>query len=191
MPTMEADFNWGDVEASTPIHPKGDYELTIVGVRGAAWPKTDKAGNTTGVVVERISFRPRIVGVYNSEGKLKSELNGKEIRDKGCEGIAIWLHSSGGREMGKRTMMAILGYNPQEEVEEKKFNKFLKDSGVDLGWKHEENEAGDGYVLTIGEGYEKLFVGKSVRVQMEPETRTVEGKEPRTSQNYMRISPVN
>ena len=115
MPTMEADFNWGDVQASTPIHPKGEYELTIVGVRGSAWPKRDKAGNTTGEVVKVIRIRPRIVGVYNSEGKLKSELDGKTIRDKSCENINLWLHSDGGREMAKRYMRAILGYNSAED----------------------------------------------------------------------------
>ena len=191
MPTMEADFSWGDVQASTPIHPKGEYELTIVGVRGSAWPKRDKAGNTTGEVVKVIRFRPRIVGVYNSEGKLKTELNGKEIKDKACENISLWVHSEGGLGMSKRHMMAVLGYNSADEVEEKKFDRFLKDAGVDLSFRHEENEAGDGYVLHIGEGWEKLFVGKNVRVQMEPETRKQEGKEDRISQNFTRLSAVN
>ena len=191
MPTMEADFSWGDVQASTPIHPKGEYELTIVGARGSAWPKRDQAGNTTGEIVKCIRLRPRVVGVYNSEGKLKSELDGKNIRDASCEAITLWLHSEGGRAMAKRYMMAILGYNPAEESDEKKFNKFLKDSGADLKWSHTENDAGDGYILTIGEGYEKLFVGKNVRVQMEPETRKVDGKEDRISQNFTRLSAVN
>jgi len=145
----------------------------------------------TGEVTRVIKFRPRIVGVYDSNGKLSTEQNGKSIKDMACEEINGWVHSDGGRTMTKKHMMAILGYNPNEETEEKQFNEFLKTSKADLSMKLEENEAGDGYVLRIGEGWDQLFKGKNVRVHMEPETRKVEGRDDVVQQNYVRISPVN
>jgi hypothetical protein len=188
---MDADFDWGDVQASVPIHPKADYELTIKNVRGSAWPKKDLGGNPTGDIVKVVKLRPEVVGVYDSKGKLKSEgADGKNIAGATAEEINLWIHSDGGRRQAKKAMMSVLGYNPEDEAEEKKFNKFIKDNSLDLGHKVEENEAGDGYVMTLGEGW-KMLVGKNVRAHMEPETRTVEGRDPVTSQNYVRLSPVN
>jgi hypothetical protein len=189
-PIMEADFTgWGDVSATTPIHPKGDYQLTIKSIRASAWAKTDRSGNPTGVITKVIRIRPEIVGVYNSEGKLKTELGKKNIKGAKCEDINIWLHSPGGREMGKGTMMAIAGYNPRDGEEEAAFDKFIAQQKLDLGWVTEETA--DGYVLTIGDGWETLLVGKNVRAHMDEETVEIEGREPRIQQNYVRLSPVN
>jgi len=160
-------------------------------VRGSAWPKRDKAGNVTGEVTRVIKFRPSIVGVYDSKGKLSGELDGKEVAGKTCEEINLWIHSEGGRGMAKQYMMAILGYNPNEGSDEAAFNEFLTESGSDLSTAYEENEAGDGYVMHLGDGWEQLFVGKNVRAHMEPQTREVEGRDPVTQQNYVRLSPVN
>ena len=190
-PIMEPDFDWGDVQASTPIYKKGEYELSITGVRGSAWYKKDKAGNPTTEITKVVKLRPRIVGVYNSEGKLSSEQEGKTIKDGQCEEINLWLHSEGGLKMSKKQMMSVCGYNPNDEADEKKFNEWLKSAKLNLGTKVEENESGDGLVLTIGDGWEKLLVGKNVKANMEPETREVEGRDPIVQQNYTRLSSVN
>ncbi len=188
---MEPDFDWGDVQASTPIYKKGEYELTITKVRGSAWRKKDKAGNPTDVITKVVKLRPRIVGVYDSSGKLHSEQEGKDIKDSACEEINFWIHSEGGRMMSKRQMMSVCGYNPFDEADEKKFNEFLKTSKLDLTAKVTESESGDGFVLVLGDGWEKLLVGKNVRANMEPEIQKIEGRDDTTRQNYTRLSSVN
>ena len=191
MPVMEPDFDWTDVQASVPIHKKGEYELTITGVRGSAWFKRDKAGNPTTDVTKVVKLRPCIVGVYNSNGKLLSEQDGKTIKDARCEEINFWIHSDGGRMMSKKQMMAICGYNSFDGKDEDKFNEFLKTSKLNLSSKIEESESGDGLVLVLGDGWEKLLVGKNVRANMEPETRKIEGRDDVVQQNYTRLSSVN
>lgn len=191
-PIMEPDFDWvEDVQASVPIFPKGDYEVTIKGLRGSAWPKRDKAGNPTGDVTKVIRLRPEIVGAYDSKGKLKGELDGKEIKGTMTGEANLWIHSKGGREQAKRIMGAIAGYNMREPAEEEKFNQFLKKSGLDLSTAVEERDEGEGLTLKLGEGWEKLLVGKNVRVHMEPETYKAEGREPVEQQNFVSFSPVN
>ena len=190
-PIMEPDFDWGDVQTSTPIYKKGEYELTITGVRGSAWYKRDKAGNPTTNITKVVKLRPRIVGVYNSDGKLLTEQDGKIIKDSQCEEINFWLHSEGGRKMSKSQMQSICGYNPFDEADEEKFNEFLKDSKLNLSSKVAENESGEGLILTIGDGWKTLLVGKNVRANMEPETRKQEGRDDVVQQNYTRLSSVN
>jgi len=191
-PRMEADFDWGEVQASVPIYPKGDYELSIKSIRGSAWPKKDAGGNPTGEVTKVVKIRPTVVGVYDSKGKLKGEsTEGKKIAGGAAEEINLWLNSDGGRRQSKKVIMAIFGYINDSETEEKKFNEFLKKNKLDLGHKVVENDAGDAFVVTLGEGW-KTLIGKNVRAHMEPETYTPKsGGEPETQQNYVRLSPVN
>lgn len=189
-PRMNADFDWGAVEISTPIYAKGDYVLEVTGIRGQAWMKTDRAGNALGVV-EKVAIKVQMVGVIDSKGKVSPEQDGKEIKGKACEDYNLWLHSPGGIKSAKKAMMAILGYNPMDDAEEKKFKKFLKDNTPDLSWESKENEAGDGYVLTLGDGWGQLFVGKNVRCGMEPGTREREGADPIEQQEMGFLSPVN
>lgn len=190
-PRMEADFDWADdVQASVPVYPKGEYEVTIHGVRASAWPKTDSNGNPTGEVTKVIRLIPRIKGVYDSKGKLKTELNGKVLADAPAEDINLWVHSEGGRRQAKKAMMAIAGYNPNDPAQEKEFNSFLKTSKLDLSTKLEEAEDGK-LSLIIGDGWETLLKGKNVRASMDIEIRQIEGKEPVEQQNYRSLSPVN
>lgn len=191
MPRMEADFEWTDVQASTPIYTKGVYELSIAGVRGSAWPKRDGAGNPTEDLTKVVRLRAKIVGVYDSAGKLKGEQDGRTIKGEPTEDINLWVHSSGGRKMAKGHMMAILGYNSRDAQDETKFNDFLKESKADLSTAVAENESGDGFVMTLGDGWEQLFVGKNVKAHMEPQTREIEGRDPVVQQNFTRLVPVN
>jgi hypothetical protein len=190
-PVFEPDFDWGEVQATTPVYPKGDYELTIKSVRGSAWPKTDKNGNPTGEITMVVRFRPEMVGAYDSKDKLSSKgPDGKDIKGGSCEDINLWIHSDGGRKMAKGYMMAVLGYNPRDGEQEKLFNKFLKDQKADLSASVEENDDGS-LSLKIGGGWEQLFVGKNVRAHMDEEIREIEGRDPVTQQNYVRLQPVN
>lgn len=189
-PRMEADFSWTEVQATTPIYEKGDYEITIKKVRGRAWEKKDKAGNPTGDVTKLIEIIPEMVGVYDSKGKLKTSQNGKEIKGQPCEPIPMWLTTQGALRMSKRSMMAICGYNPADETDEKKFDAFLKSASLDLKFNVVEREDGEGLTLEIGDGYEKLLVGKNVRASMEPEMRDREGADPVEQQRYTRLSPL-
>ena len=157
---------------------------------GAAWEKRDKNNVPTGIVTQVVRFRPEMVGVYDSNGKLKKSLDGKEIVGLQCEDINLWVHSDGGRKMAKGYMMSVLGFNSREQEDERKFNKFLKDQKADLTWKLEQTEEGN-YTLSLGSGWEQLFTGKNVRAHMEEEVREVEGRDPVTQQNYVRLSPVN
>ena len=192
MPRMEADFDWTGVSASTPIYPKGDYEVSVVGVRGRAWPKRDQNNIPTGVITQVVSCRVKMVGFYGSDKKLKSVgPDGKEIKGESVEDINLWMHSDGGRKMAKQQMMAIAGYNHNDPNDEKKFNAFLKSSELNLSFNAEENEAGDGYVLNIGDGWATLLDGKNVRASLDQSTRAVEGKEDILQQEYKRLSPVN
>jgi hypothetical protein len=189
-PIMEADFDWlGNTQASTPVFSKGEYELTIKSIRGQAWPKTDDSGNATGVITQKIALKPEMVGTFDSKGKLVGEQEGKVIKGIGCEDINFWMHSDGGKKMSKRQIMAILGYNPNNEQDEADFNAFIVKSKLDFSVKPVENDDGDGYVLVLGEGWNKL-VGQSVRSIMEPETRK-RGDEEVVQQNYKSLSPVN
>ena len=190
-PRMDPDFDWGGVQASTPVYSKGVYQVSIDGVRGSAWPKRDSKGDPTSEVTEVIRFRPKMMGVIGSDGKLKTEHEGKDIAGQSVEDINLWVHTEGGLKQAKRIMMAVLGYNPEDDSEEDKFNKFLKDSGKDLTWSREEREDGEGYILTIGEGWVELFKGKAAKVHMEPQTREVEGRDPIVQQNFTRVIPVN
>ncbi len=189
-PRMDADFDWGGVPLNAPIYPKGDYELEITGVRGAAWQKTDKHGNPMHIV-EKIALICKMVGVVDSKGKLKKEQDGKDIAGKPVEDFNLWTHSEGGRKSAKGSMMAILGYNPRELADEEKFIQFLKDNTPDLSFESKENEAGDGYVLILGDSWEQLFVGKNVRCSMEPGVRQREGADDVPQQEMGFLSPVN
>lgn len=186
-PRMEADFDWTEVQAAVPVHDKGDYELTIERVRAQAWYKNDKQGNQSSDITKVIKLTPRVVGQYDSTGKL--DTTGKAA-GKPAEEISLWIHSEGARQMSKKHMMAISGYNPNEESDEKKFNEFLRSSGLDLKTSVEEGEDGK-LILKIGEGYEKLLKGKNVRGALDQETYQAEGKEPVIQQKYARLSPVN
>lgn len=189
-PRMEPDFDWTDVQATTPVYPKGDYQITVVDIRGSAWPKTDDSGNATGVITKVVRFRNKMVGVYNSKGKLSTELDGKPIGGEAVEDLNLWVHSDGGRKMAKQSMMAILGYSPRDGQEEKKFNELLKKQKADLSTRLEEGEDGS-LSLVLGDGWKALFVGKNFRASLEEETREIPGRDPILQQNYQSISPVN
>lgn len=190
-PLMEADFNWTEeVQASVPVYEKGDYELTIKKVRGQAWYKPDEHGNPTEVITTVVKARPEMVGVINSEGKLKSEQNKKKIAGSPCEEINFWLTSDGAKRMSKRQLMAVAGYNPDEEEDEAAFNDFVKKSKLDLSFRVEERDDGK-LDLIIGDGWGTLLIGKNVRSHMEPETRERSGMDAVTQQNYVRLYPVN
>lgn len=189
-PRMEPDFEWTDVQATTPVYPKGDYELTVKSVRGSAWAKTDKEGNPTGAVVRVVRFKTQVVGVYDSKNKLKTEQNGRTIKDLPADDINIWVHSEGGRRMGKKYMMAIIGFDPNEPAEETKFNEWLAKQGVDLSARLTENDDG-GYGLAIGDGWEALFVGKNVKASLDVGVSEREGQEPQERQEINYLVPVN
>lgn len=191
-PRMEPDFDWSEVQASIPVYEKGDYEISIQKVRGVAWFKKDAQGQPTSDVTKAVRLTVKMVGVYDSKGKLKFEQDGKNIKDQPAEDLNLWVHSDGGKRQAKQRMMAIAGYTPDDQVQEKEFNDYLKNSKLDLSTVVEENEDGSGLVLNIGEGWEKLLVGKNVRASLDKESRTQEGKvEPIIQQNYVRLSPVN
>lgn len=189
-PIMEPDFDWTDVSAATPIYEKGTYELSSVNIKARAWRKTDENGNPTGEIVRVIDITPEMQGVVDSNGKLNTKQEGKEIKGQPAERLPLWIHSEGGRRQGKQRMMAICGYNPFEHEDEKKFDAFLKSSKLDLSVKLEEGDEGQ-ISITIGDGYEKLLVGKRFRAVMSPEKREIEGRDPIISQNYERVIPVN
>lgn len=185
-PRMEADFDWGDVQASVPTYEKGDYELSIERVRGQAWYKKDKAGNPTSEIVKVIKLVPKMVGQIDSKGQIDPKLAEKPVAE-----IQLYIHSEGARQMAKKQMMAIAGYNQDDEQDEKKFNEMLKQSGLDLKTSVEEDDEGK-LQLKIGEGYEKLLKGKHVRANMEKEMYTPPaGGEPEERQKYNRLTGVN
>ena len=188
---MDADFDWGGVQASTPVFKKGDYELEIKKVRGSAWPKKDKQGNPTGDITQVIRLRCEMQGVLDSKGKLQGKQDGKEIRGVTTEEANLWVHTDGGRKQAKKVMMAICGYNPEEQSDEDKFNAFLKKSGLDLSFKAIPKDDDSGYTLEIGEGWAALLEGKQVRCTMDEEIRKQEGREDSLQQNFVRFSPIN
>jgi hypothetical protein len=185
-PRMEADFDWGDVQASVPTYDKGDYEVVIERVRGQAWYKKDEKGNPTSEIVKVIKLAPKMIGQIDSKGQIDGKLADKPVSD-----IQLYIHSEGARTMAKKQMMAITGYNQDDEQDEKKFNEMLKQSGLDLKTSVEEDEEGK-LQLKIGEGYEKLLKGKHVRVNMEPEIYKQKGSDvEETRQKFNRLTGTN
>lgn len=194
-PRMDADFDWGDVQASTPIYEKGDYEIVIRRVRSAAWYKKDKSGNQTTDMSKVIRLAPEIVGRINSLGELETEYKDAEgrtieIAGKPAGDINLWMATKGGQTMSKRVLMAICGFDPTDDEVEKQFNRELKESGLNLSIVTEEDDEGK-LQFIIGDGYEKMLVNKHVRCHMEPRTREEEGRDPIVEQDYRRFWPVN
>lgn len=181
MPRFEPDFT--TVFATTPVWSKGDYEILIESVRGQAWDQV-KNGQETGTVVQVVKLRPKIKGVYDSKGKLQTEIDGVDIADQAAEEIALWIHSKGAMAMSKRAIMAILGYSEKEEED---FNEFLRTGSLDLSFEIEESE--DGYDVTLGSGWEQL-VGKLVGVHLDKQQVNIEGREPFEQQQYVRFFPA-
>lgn len=181
MPRFEPDF--AGVFASTPIWSKGDYELAIESVRGQAWDQV-KDGHETGVIVKVVKLRPKIKGMYDSNGKLITEVDGVDIADQAAEEISLWIHSKGAMAMSKRAIMAILGYDEKEEEE---FNNYLRGGNLDLSFDFEESD--EGYDVTLGSGWESL-AGKLVGAHLDKQQVNIEGREPFEQQQYIRFFPA-
>lgn len=158
-PRVEPDFD--KVHAQTPIWDKGLYELAIGKVAGRAYDKEEKGKVTT---VMYVGLRPKLVGVYDSAGKLHTDIDGTEIADQAVEEIRLYIHSQGAREFSKRIMMAIFGYDKKEEEQ---YNEFVKT--LDLRFDYEEKDGEDGYDVTLGAGWNEL-AGKRVKAQMKKGT---------------------
>lgn len=171
MITFEPDFS--TVHASTPIWKKGTYEITVSKVRGRAWDKTDEKTQEK-TMVRGVEIRLKLVGVYDSAGKLSTSMDGAEIAGKDVEPQTLYIHSDGAMAFSKRIMMAILGYKKEEEEE---FNEYFKTLDLKMGI---EEADGGGYDVTIGEGWQTL-AGKNVIVTLsegEREDKTTKQKLP-------------
>lgn len=175
--TWTPDFT--GVHANTPIYPRGEYELEITNIRGSAYIR-----ERDGATVKVVYLRPKMVGMYDSKGKLSPNgQDGSKIEGEDVEEIRFYLHSEGAMKMTKRQMMAILGYQRKEED---KFNKWA--SSADLSFKVEETEDGN-LSVTLGKGWQEL-VGKRVRASLDVELYEPDGREPEEQQQFASLQPV-
>lgn len=186
MPRFEPDFT--QVQASTPVYEKGPYELSTERISGSAWNKTDSGGDS--YQVRRVRIGCKVQGFIDSKGKVKKDHpEHGDIEGKDVKPIDLYIHSPGAMKMAKRQMMAILGYNADEPKDEEAFNEWLK-GGVDLGFDAEPSEDGDGFDVTLGDGWE-TFVGKRVIAYLDKEMyQRDESAEPEEQQVIGRLSPV-
>lgn len=185
MATKTADAwtpDFGATNAFTPIWPRGEYEVETKDVRGAAWEKTDEKSGTS-ILVKRIRITAKLNGVYDSEGELQDAgTDGKNVKDEDVTPFDIYLHSEGAMRMGKRIMMAILGYDKDDEEE---FNEWA--ASQDLSFNAEENEDGS-YDVTLGDGWDALK-GRLFIASLEPQMDDYGGEE-REVQNVRSTRPV-
>lgn len=186
MPRYEPDFT--GVTVAVPIYPKGRYELAVESVKGSAWDKTDdKTGETT--LVKRVGCRVTMVGAYDSKGKLKTAVGDmKDIAGKPVRNLDLYIHSEGAMRMAKGHMMAILGFNPRNEEHEQQFNEWIKSNGISFSFDAEPSEDGEGYGVTLGNGWETL-AGKRFVALLDKEIYKPEGGEPRENQVFSQVLP--
>lgn len=157
------------VTVNIPVHPKGPYLLNVKRVSGYAGPqKEDEDGKKkeSWFVYEgqKLSVGTRVtlelVGKFNSANELVP------FADLGFESNKVadntlWSHNKGSLEMSKKVVMAIMGYDKEEE---KEFDAWFaaQDFGIDV----DPVEGEDKYTAKLGNGWEQL-VGKNVRVQLD------------------------
>jgi hypothetical protein len=184
MPRIEPDFD--KVHAMTPVWGKGLYELVLGKPRGSAYDKSDdKTGKSTHVAF--VGVRPKIVGIFDSNGVLSTDVDGTDIEGQQVEEIRLYLHSQGAREFSKRIMMAIFGYEGDAKGEAE-YNEWVKT--LDLSFESEENEDGEGYTVTLGDGWQ-LLEGKHVKSMMDKGSFKDRNDEVKERQDFNSFFPVN
>lgn len=167
--------------ASTPIYKKGMYEIVVDKVQARAYDTTDDAGQSK--QVRMVTLRNKMVGVYDSKGKLLTTQDGAEIKGEDVEDVRLYIHSDGAMKFTKRILMAVLGYSKEEED---KFNEFL--AKQDVRFSIEEKETEDGYNVVLGSFWEGL-AGKHFKVGLSEGVYERNGvKEPQ--QNFDTYLPV-
>lgn len=137
--------------ATTPIYEKGDYQVKIVRCRPSVFL------NKNDEMRASINYDLKMVGQYNSKGKLDTKEEGKDVRPQ-----TLWLHTEKTEGMNKQFLMAAMGYSRTPEDEEAANKAFFS--------KHEfwiDGEPGDEN-FECGNGYHEP-VGRIVNVSLDVE----------------------
>lgn len=186
-PRFEPDFV--ETQVSTPVYPKGTYEVSITRVNGAAWTKeNDKTGES--YTVRRIRARAKMKGRYDSEGKLHDSIDDLgEIVDKDVAPVDFYIHSEGAMRVAKSNLMAVLGFNPRENEDEEAFNEWVQENEPDFGF--DETPLDDGsFEVDIGDGW-KTMEGRDAILMLDVEMYKPEGADkPEKRQRIATVLPV-
>lgn len=182
-PRIEPDFD--KVHAQTPVWDKGLYELRVDKIRGSAYDKKDESTGKVSTVAF-VGLRPKLVGIFDSNGQLATDIDGTDIAGQAVEEIKLYVHSQGAREFSKRIMMAILGYEKDQEAE---YNDYVRT--LDLGIDLDEREDGEeGYDVKLGDGW-NVLANKHVKAQMKKGSFKDRNDVQQERQDFDSFFPVN
>lgn len=119
------EFDPSVVQSGFEVFPKGEYELQV------GQPKAfERTNNKTGKTSFGVRF-PLTVGSGDYKGKRAM--------------FTYYLHTEGGQQMGKRFLMAALGYDRKQEDE---FNKAM--AGADWAYDTDSGAVGDAWRKATG-----------------------------------------
>ena len=144
---MRFDPDIGDADAVMPTY-EGLFDLEITGVKGFAYTREKDGAEIGGV-----EYKFKMVGEVDPEdGSVDSANEGKSVSSN-----RLYVHSRGALAMGKRLLMAALGYAVNETGE----NRFNAEVYAENDWY----VTGEGDDVEIGDGWE-LLVGRIVRCKL-------------------------
>ena len=141
MPRFAPDFT--QVSAGMKIFPRGDYELSVTGVKPLAYYKTDDDGEPTDDFVAGCQVNIEMVGKIGNDGQLDREDAGESVVP-----IRLYVHTEKAWGMTKGSIMALLGYTREEEEQ---FNADFADADFAVEGEGDEAELGDSWNRLVGQ----------------------------------------
>ena len=98
------------VSAGIKVFPRGEYELSVTGVKALSYYKRDDDGNDTDVQVAGCQVNIQMIGRYKNDGQLDREDEGETVAPS-----RLYVHSEKAWGMTKGAIMSIMGYTRDEE----------------------------------------------------------------------------
>lgn len=179
MPIFTPDF--GSVDAGFPVHDAGRYQVKVTKRKPFCRLKKE---NDQGVreTSAGVRFNLEIVGRYDDEGELDTDLAGKPASSN-----SVYLHSEGGWQFSKPFVMACFGYSKNQEGE---FNEWFQENQDDFHFSADPGDAEEN--MELGSAWDDM-VDRLVNVTMSKSTRVVDDTtgETEDQQEYSSWAPVS
>lgn len=102
-PRWEPDF--AGTHATTPVYDRGEYRVTVGRPSGIAYTKDN------GDEVAGVRYSLKMVGAKNADGSIDDTMAGEEVSQ-----LRLYVHSAGAMRMTKRILMALFGYDRNDEA---------------------------------------------------------------------------
>lgn len=170
MTRFDPDFT--QVSAGIKVFPRGEYELTVTGVKPILYFKKDKDGDLTDEEVAGCQVNIEMVGRLQNDGQLDSTDKGESVVP-----LRLYVHSEKAWGMTKGQVMAIMGYTREEE---EAFNADSANSDYVVDGDPESDEDAE-----LGASWQAL-VGQRFRATLDK--RTYKGRE---QQEIGSLTPAN